>query len=46
MSDFCCINCDRKWEEHETTVELESERAAGGREIGANFLPMSDNREI
>ena len=26
VSDFCCISCDKKFEEHETLYELEKER--------------------
>ena len=45
-SDFWCIGCEAAWEDHETVLELESERASEGKPIGADFLPMADNKEI
>ena len=45
-SDFWCINCESSWQDHETLVCTESERLGEGRPIGAEWLPMADNKEL
>eukprot|EP00756_Hemistasia_phaeocysticola_P058385 Hpha_TRINITY_DN35008_c0_g1::TRINITY_DN35008_c0_g1_i1::g.82643::m.82643 len=41
-SDWCCVCCDRKWEEHETVFESERERRQDGRPVGEAYKPLSD----
>eukprot|EP01062_Namystynia_karyoxenos_P025668 TRINITY_DN20133_c0_g1_i1.p2 TRINITY_DN20133_c0_g1~~TRINITY_DN20133_c0_g1_i1.p2 ORF type:complete len:342 (+),score=61.38 TRINITY_DN20133_c0_g1_i1:106-1131(+) len=42
VSDWCCVVCDRKWEEHETVFESEAERRQAGRPTGEAYKPLSD----
>lgn len=41
-SAFCCIACDRPWEEHETVFETRHERKAAGRAVDSAFLPLAE----
>ena len=40
VSAYCCVGCDAPQEEHETVFELEAERVAAGRPVGAAFAPL------
>lgn len=46
QSDFCCINCDGMWEDHETVIELEHERMQAGKPIQEDFLPLATSPDI
>ena len=46
QSDFACISCNEKWEEHETIYETEKERELAGKPIREAFLPLASNPEI
>lgn len=46
QSDFACLTCDKKWEDHDTLYELESERAQLGKTIREQFKPLSSHPEI
>ena len=45
-SNFLCIGCDGKYEEHETVSENTDERRQEGRTVGAAFKPLSGHRDI
>lgn len=45
-SAFCCVVCDRAWEDHETIFENEKERRESGRTVGKEFLPLAGDRDI
>lgn len=45
-SDFCCISCDRTYEEHFTLFETEQERKSAKKAIREAFLPLANNPEI
>lgn len=45
-SDFACVVCDKKWEDHETVIETEAERVADGRPVGDAYLPLVEAPEI
>ena len=34
QSNFACVVCDLKWEDHETLFETTQERSASGRTVG------------
>lgn len=44
-SDFACISCNQKFEEHETIYEKESERVAERKSVGEAYLPLANNPE-
>ena len=46
QSDFACISCDQKFEEHETIYETEKERQQAGKPIREDFLPLAQNPEV
>jgi hypothetical protein len=46
QSDFACISCDKKFEEHETLYELEKERQKAGKPIRQDYLPLAKNPDI
>ena len=46
QSDFACIGCDLRYEEHETAYETEAERKAFGKPIRSNFMPLANDPEI
>ena len=46
VSNFLCIGCDGKYEEHETVSENTEERRQEGRTVGAAFKPLSGHRDI
>ena len=46
ISAFCCLVCDRPWEEHETVFESRAERAAAGRAVDGDFMPLSETPNI
>lgn len=45
QSDFACVGCDKKFEEHETIYETERERKAEGKAVGLGFRPLATNPE-
>ncbi|KAG1660177.1 hypothetical protein FOA52_005277 [Chlamydomonas sp. UWO 241] len=45
-SNFACLVCDRKWEDHETLFETTQERIEGGRTVGDAFRPLSDDADL
>mmetsp|Transcript_14008 Transcript_14008/g.21795 ORF Transcript_14008/g.21795 Transcript_14008/m.21795 type:complete len:201 (-) Transcript_14008:103-705(-) len=46
ISDFLCVVCDRKWEEHETVTETAKERQVKNLPIGQAFLPLAEQPSI
>lgn len=46
QSNFACVVCDLKWEDHETVFETTQERISGGRPVGEAFRPLSNDRDI
>ena len=46
QSDFCCINCDQKFEDHFTCYELEAERKAAGKPVREGYMPLASSPEI
>ena len=46
QSDFACISCDRKFEEHETIYEKENERVAERKSIREDYMPLASNPEV
>lgn len=45
-SDFACISCDGRWEDHETIYEFEHDRLAAGKKVGPDYCPLSMNKEL
>ena len=45
ISNFACISCDKKWEEHETIYEKENERVAERKSIREDYMPLASNPE-
>jgi hypothetical protein len=45
-SDFCCIGCDGKFEDHETIWETEKERMMAKKSVREGYLPLSSNPAI
>lgn len=45
-SDFACIGCDCRWEDHSTIFELEHDRMMAGKKIREDYLPLSMNNEL
>ena len=45
-SDFCCLGCDQKFEEHETIYETEKERQQLGKPIREAYYPLASTPEI
>ncbi|GAX76188.1 hypothetical protein CEUSTIGMA_g3632.t1 [Chlamydomonas eustigma] len=45
-SNFACVVCDLKWEDHETVFETTQERLASGRTVGEAFRPLANDSEI
>lgn len=45
-SDFACISCDCRWEDHETLFEFEDERRAQKKKVGQAYVPLSMNQEL
>nr|XP_012625436.1 protein FAM221B isoform X4 [Microcebus murinus] len=41
-SNFLCVACDRRWEEHETFFETEETRRRGGRPHGTVYMPFAE----
>ena len=46
QSDFCCISCEKKFEDHITIYELENERRDMKKPIREAFLPLANNPEV
>ena len=46
ISNFACLSCDGKWEEHVTLYEDEQLRKELGKPVGEAFYPLSDVPEI
>ncbi|CDW88981.1 UNKNOWN [Stylonychia lemnae] len=46
VSDFACINCEMKYEDHFTVFELEKERKAAKKAIREDFMPLATSPEI
>jgi hypothetical protein len=45
-SNFCCVVCDKFWQDHEMLYELEHERYMIKKQIGEDFMPFSEMPEI
>ena len=45
-SDFACISCDGRWEDHETIYEFEHDRLQAGKKVGADFMPLAGMNEL
>lgn len=45
-SDFCCISCDQKYEDHETLWETEVERKGARKATGEAYYPLADYPDI
>lgn len=45
-SDFACISCDGRWEDHVTLYEFEHDRIQAGKKVGYDFEPLSMNTEL
>lgn len=46
ISNFCCVVCDKFWQDHEMLYELEHERYMNKKQIGEDFMPFSEIPEI
>ncbi|GFR40194.1 hypothetical protein Agub_g754, partial [Astrephomene gubernaculifera] len=46
QSNFACLVCDLKWEDHETVFETAQERLMAGRPVGQDFRPLADDAPI
>ena len=46
VSDFCCLSCDKKFEDHETLYETEKERQQQGKPIRDQYLPLAQNPQV
>lgn len=46
ISDFCCIGCDGKFEDHETVWETEKERTLARKSIRSDYLPLATSPAI
>lgn len=45
-SNFCCVVCNKFWQDHEMLYELEHERYMNKKAIGVDFLPFSEMTEM
>merc|ERR1712194_189904 len=45
-SDFACISCDGKWEDHITLYEFEHDRVMENKKVGQEFLPLMAGSEL
>ena len=45
-SNFCCVTCDGKYEDHETVYESAAERTSAGRPVGAAFRPLAAQQDL
>lgn len=45
-SDFACISCDQKFEEHSTLYETEAERKTMKKPVRGDFLPLAADPEV
>ena len=45
ISDFACLSCDRKFEDHETIYETEKERKLERKTIREDYMPLALNPE-
>jgi hypothetical protein len=45
-SNFCCVVCDKFWQDHEMQWELEHERYMEGKPIGQEFVPFNEMPEM
>eukprot|EP01059_Diplonema_ambulator_P003508 TRINITY_DN13201_c0_g1_i1.p1 TRINITY_DN13201_c0_g1~~TRINITY_DN13201_c0_g1_i1.p1 ORF type:complete len:288 (+),score=65.50 TRINITY_DN13201_c0_g1_i1:24-887(+) len=41
QSDWACLVCDAKWEDHETVFEDEAERRMNGKPVGEAYKPLA-----
>jgi len=46
ISNFACLSCDGKWEEHVTLYEDEEIRKELGKTVGEDYYPLADVPEI
>jgi len=46
ISNFACLSCDGKWEEHVTLYEDEEIRKELGKTVGEDFYPLADVPDI
>ena len=45
-SNFCCVTCDGRYEDHETVFESAAERTRAGRPVGAAFKPLAAQPDL
>lgn len=45
-SAFCCVVCNRFWQDHETVYELEDERKCNNKSYGEMYMPLQEAEEI
>ncbi len=45
-SNFCCVVCNKFWQDHEMLYELEHERYMNKKAIGKDFIPFAESSEI
>jgi hypothetical protein len=45
-SDFACISCDGKWEDHITLYEFEHDRVMAKKKVGQDFQPLGAGTEL
>lgn len=45
-SDFACISCDCRWEDHITLFEFEHDRLMEGKKVGEDYLPLKEHDEL
>lgn len=45
-SAFCCVVCNKYWQDHEMVYELEHERYMNKKAIGEDFIPLKEAPEI
>ncbi|KAF5836040.1 hypothetical protein DUNSADRAFT_6561 [Dunaliella salina] len=46
VSNFACVACDKKWEDHQTFFETTADRIGAGLPVGDAFRPLMDDGEI
>jgi len=46
VSDFLCLSCDGKWEEHEVRYDHEADRISDNKPVGQLYYPLHDVPEI
>ena len=46
QSNFACIACDKKWEDHSTVFESKDDRRRGGMSFGRKFVPLAEHPQM